>query len=129
MKNMDSNLQKRSFLFSEQLLHLAGSNYWFFSALKGAKPSQAEDAFKSEGKTKSDVVKLLEESFAYGDEVINGLTNTIANEEVTVGKNKMAKWKAILFCVDHITHHRGPIVVYLRLKGIKPPQYRCGFFG
>jgi uncharacterized damage-inducible protein DinB len=30
---------------------------------------------------------------------------------------------------DHITHHRGQIVVYLRLNGIKPPQYRSGFFG
>jgi hypothetical protein len=24
----------------------------------------------------------------------------------------------------HQTHHRGQLVVYLRLKGIKPPQYR-----
>jgi len=120
---------KEVFSFSEQLLHLAGANYWFFSTLKGIKPPKAEDAFKSEGKTKSDVAKLMEESFAYGDEVINGLTDTLANEEVTMGKNKAAKWQVILYCVDHITHHRGQIVVYLRLNGIKPPQYRSGFFG
>ncbi|MFA9454721.1 MAG: DinB family protein [Candidatus Aminicenantaceae bacterium] len=46
-----------------------------------------------------------------------------------MGKNKLAAWKLVLFCVDHITHHRGQTVVYLRLNGIKPPQYRSGFFG
>jgi uncharacterized damage-inducible protein DinB len=24
---------------------------------------------------------------------------------------------------DHVTHHRGQLIVYLNLKGIKPPEY------
>lgn len=117
------------FSFSEQLLHLAGSNYWFFSTVKGEKPPKSEDAFKPEGKTKADVIKLLEESFAYGDPVIEGLTEKSAFEEISFGRGKLALWKIIMFAVDHITHHRGQIVVYLRLNGIKPPQYRSGLFG
>jgi uncharacterized damage-inducible protein DinB len=116
------------FSYAEQTLHVIGSNFWFFSSLKGEKPPKPEDAFKSEGKSKNDIIKLLEESHAYGDEVINGLTDDIANEEITAGRTKLAKWKIILFCIDHMTHHRGQMVVYLRLNGIKPPQFRSGFY-
>lgn len=116
------------FSYTEQALHVIGSNFWFFSTLKGEKPPKPEDALKSEGKTKSDIIKLLEESHAYADEVINSLSDEIASEEITAGRIKLAKWKVILFCIDHMTHHRGQMVVYLRLNGIKPPQFRSGYY-
>jgi len=115
--------------FAEQVLHAIGGNYWFFAALKGEKPPKPEEALKPEGKTKADIVKLVEESHAYGDEFFNGLTEKIAHEEAKMGENSIAKWKLILFSFDHIAHHRGQLVVYLRLNGIKPPQYRSGYFG
>jgi uncharacterized damage-inducible protein DinB len=117
------------FSFAGQLLHLAGGNYWFFATIKGEKSPQPEDAFKPEGKTKSDVIKIVGESFAFGDGVVSGMTEDALQKEVAWGKNKLGMWKILLFCVDHITHHRGQMVVYLRLKGITPPQYRSGFFG
>jgi uncharacterized damage-inducible protein DinB len=61
--------------------------------------------------------------------VISGLTEKTATEEISMGRNKLAKWKTLLFCAEHIAHHRGQIVVYLRLNGITPPQYKSGFFG
>ncbi len=117
------------FSFAEQLLHLAGANYWFFSAIKGGQPPVSEDALKAEGKSGAEVKKLLEDSFAFGDGIVADLDDASAAVDVTMGKNKLAAWKLVLFCADHITHHRGQAVVYLRLNGIKPPQYRSGFFG
>ncbi len=117
------------FSFAEQLLHLVGTNYWVFSSILGEQSPKAQDAFNSEGKTKSDVIALLKESFAYGEDLISGLTEKTASEEISVGRNKFPKWKAILFCAEHIAHHRGQTVVYLRLNGITPPQYKSGFFG
>jgi uncharacterized damage-inducible protein DinB len=119
---------KEVFSFADQLLHVAGSNYWFFSALKGEKPPVPEEELKSEGKSKEDVLKILKDSFALGDSYVEGLTDEVANEELAVGKNKIIKWKLVLFAVDHLSHHRGQMVVYLRLNGIKPPQYRSGFW-
>jgi uncharacterized damage-inducible protein DinB len=115
------------FSFAEQLVHIAGSNYWFFSALKGEKPPLSEEALKAQGKSKDDVLKILKESFAPADAYVEGLTDTVAFEDLDVGKTKLAKWKIVLFAVDHLTHHRGQLVVYLRLNGIKPPEYRTGF--
>lgn len=117
------------FSFAEQLLHLAGGNYWFFASIKGEKPPQPEEALKSEGKTKNDIIELVKESFVFGDAVVEELTDKILHKEVAMGENKLVVWKLLLFCVDHISHHRGQMVVYLRLNGIKPPQYRSGFFG
>ncbi len=117
------------FSFAEQLLHLAGANYWFFSTIKGEKPPLPEEALKPEGKSRDDVIKLVEESLAFGGDVIEGLTDESAAAEVSMGQRKLAAWKLIMFCVDHISHHRGQMVVYLRLNGIKPPQYRSGFIG
>jgi uncharacterized damage-inducible protein DinB len=114
--------------FGEQVLHTIGGNYWFFATLKGEKPPKGEEALKPEGKSKADIIKLVEEADAYADEFFNGLNETIAHEEAKVGENTMAKWKLILFGLDHITHHRGQLVVYLRLNGIKPPQYRSGYW-
>ena len=57
------------------------------------------------------------------------MDDAAAEAEVSMGKRKLSAWKVILFCADHISHHRGQAVVYLRLNGIKPPQYRSGFFG
>nr|WP_262481137.1 DinB family protein [Algibacter pectinivorans] len=33
------------------------------------------------------------------------------------------KRQILLLLADHITHHRGQMLVYMRLKGIKPPRY------
>ncbi len=115
--------------FAGQLLHLAGANFWFFASIKGEKSPHPEAALDPEGKSKDEVVALVEESFKYGDAVVEELTDEMANKEMTMGKNKLILWKVLLFCVDHITHHRGQMVVYLRLNGIKPPEYRSGFFG
>ncbi len=117
------------FSYSEQLLHVAGANYWFFAAIKGEKPSKPEEEFKAEGKSPADVIKVVEESFAYAEGAFTELTDESAAVEVSMGRSKQAVWKIILFGAEHITHHRGQMVVYLRLNGIKPPQYRSGFFG
>jgi uncharacterized damage-inducible protein DinB len=117
------------FSFAEQLLHLAGGNFWFYASIKGEKQPYPEDAFKAEGKSKKDVSAMVEESFAYGGQVVSRITEDMANKEIAMGKNKLPVWKIFLFSVDHITHHRGQMVVYLRLNGIKPPQYRSGFYG
>ncbi|MFC2156290.1 DinB family protein [Acidobacteriota bacterium] len=117
------------FSFSEQILHLAGTNYWCFSNLKGEKNPMSEEALKAEGKSKADVIKILEESFAYGDGYVEALTEAKATGEAPMGRNKMPVWKVVLFCAEHITHHRGQTVVYLRLNGITPPRYQTGYFG
>jgi hypothetical protein len=36
---------------------------------------------------------------------------------------KRIKRQVLLLLADHITHHRGQMLVYMRLNGLKPPRY------
>jgi len=33
------------------------------------------------------------------------------------------KMQILILLADHVTHHRGQMLVYLRLNGLKPPRY------
>jgi len=41
------------------------------------------------------------------------------------GKPEFTKQEGFYFLRDHISHHRGQAIVYLRAKGQKAPQYRA----
>src|SRR5579862_7112891 len=45
--------------FAEQLLHAAGSNYFFTNPVMGQKPSVGEDPKRDQYKTKADVVAFV----------------------------------------------------------------------
>lgn len=40
-----------------------------------------------------------------------------------MGAGRMSKLQFINLLNDHQTHHRGQMMVYLRLNGIQPPEY------
>jgi hypothetical protein len=43
---------------------------------------------------------------------------------IDTGEGKMSALEAVILLIDHVEHHRGQAVVYLRFKGIKPADYR-----
>lgn len=109
--------------FGEQVAHTAGATYWFISKITG-KENPAKE-FKAEGKSKAQIIKFLKDSFDFAEKVLAGLTDKEAEEEVHMWKDlNLKKSKVFLLNRDHVTHHRGAMVIYLRLKGIKPAQYR-----
>jgi uncharacterized damage-inducible protein DinB len=108
--------------FREQLKHIAGNMVWLSSSyLGGAKttldPSKAGDS-------KKEIISMLEQSFAYANQTIGKLTEKDLNHIVDFFAGKMTKRRIMLLMTDHVTHHRGQLVVYLRLKGVEPPAYR-----
>src|ERR1700726_3534058 len=52
--------------FAEQLLHVAGANYFFINPVMGQKPPAAEDPKRDQYKTKADVVAFVKKSFGDG---------------------------------------------------------------
>ncbi|MEO1098332.1 MAG: DinB family protein [Bacteroidota bacterium] len=78
---------------------------------------------KPSRKTKEELLFYLNEGF---DEIISFLKSTTKeelSEVVDMWYGKVSK-ESILSTIDnHISHHRGQLVIYLRLLGIKPPSY------
>src|SRR5216684_1843551 len=52
--------------FAEQLLHMAGANYFFTNLAMGQKPPAEEDPKRDQYKTKADIVAFVKKSFADG---------------------------------------------------------------
>jgi len=108
--------------FAEQVLHTAGTSFWFASKVIG-EPNPAKE-FKAEGKNKAEIIEHLKKSFEYVEKAITGLSDEEAAKVIPLfGDLKLTKAQSLMTVRDHTTHHRGQMVIYLRLKGIKPPEY------
>lgn len=108
--------------FAEQMLHIAQSNVFFASSFLGGTDAPDRD-YTAEGKSKEETAELLEEAFDYCSSVLSSLTDEQLHEEVETFAGVLPMNEIVLFMRDHVTHHRGQSVVYLRLNGIVPPTY------
>jgi uncharacterized damage-inducible protein DinB len=108
--------------FAEQNVHTAGVIMFFASKIKGTEPPK--DRPKAEGMSKQDIFTLLKKAFAAGKDAIVNLSDEEAHKKVHLWGDVNLKKALVVFLMrDHTTHHRGQMIIYLRLKGKKPPQY------
>lgn len=78
---------------------------------------------KTSTKTQSDIRQCLTELF---DAVLNYLSHTTQEDlaqTADVWYGKVSKEYILLTMDNHLSHHRGQLVVYLRLMGVKTPSY------
>jgi uncharacterized damage-inducible protein DinB len=112
--------------FAEQLLHMAGANYYFTNPVMGQKPPAGEDPKRDQYKTKADVVAFVKKSFAEGAAAIKakgdkGMSDLIvdpfANQQMRVGDLAYG-------FIEHCGEHYGQLVGYYRIAGLVPPESR-----
>ncbi len=111
--------------FAEQMLHLAGGNFGFVSTAAGiANPYDKKNLEQmSEFKTKAALTKVVMESYDFAINAIKGMDPKKANEPIKLfGRFDSTRGGAFAKAFEHQTHHRGQTTIYLRLKGVKPPQ-------
>jgi uncharacterized damage-inducible protein DinB len=112
--------------FAEQMHHLAVDNYKITNAAVAGVtvPTNFKDLEKEIPlMTKLEITKAVMESYDFViatiknlDEAKLGNTVKMFNRWETTVEDGLNK------AFEHQTHHRGQTTVYLRLKGIKPPQ-------
>lgn len=108
--------------FKEQLLHIIGNVNWLTSSYLGGKKLEAD--LKKKDYTKAEVINILNTGFANATEALMNIKPEQLEESVQFFAGPMTKRQIMTLLNDHHTHHRGQIIVYLRLNGIKPPQYK-----
>jgi uncharacterized damage-inducible protein DinB len=108
--------------FAEQLLHLSANLGWLSSAYLtgGQNPVQKSDMTTF---LKDSVIRVLNSTYDYALHALEYLPTNQLKEPVTFFAGPMNKLQIINLINDHQTHHRGQLLVYLRLKNIKPPDY------
>ena len=107
--------------FREQILHITQNMYWLSSSyLKGENMSLK---IKDTGQSVSEIKTQYRETGKYTLSVLKKLEEKDLLERVNFFAGPFSRWQIIQLLHDHHTHHRGQIIVYLRLNGIKPPKY------
>jgi hypothetical protein len=112
--------------FAENLLHVAGVNYYFTNAVRGEKPPAGENPPRSQYKTKADVVAFVQKSFADGAAAIEARGDKGMNE-IIVDPYSKAETHISDYAygfIEHSGEHYGQLVVYYRLNDIIPPESR-----
>jgi len=114
--------------FGEQMIHIAASNVYRFHEITGIETPFVLDQTKLSAETdKQSVLKLLNESFDY----VIAVLPQIMPEQLKHTWH-IPSWKGrpdpegramIMNMFVHTAHHRAQCEVYLRVKGIKPPDY------
>jgi len=110
--------------YAEQLVHM-GKNILMLSknylpAIEREEPSLQVAAASA---TKEEISRFLAACFDYGTASISSISAEQLNETVPFFAGPLSRRRVIMLLNDHQAHHRGQLIVYLRLNNIKPPAY------
>jgi uncharacterized damage-inducible protein DinB len=113
--------------FGEQMLHIAVSNVYRFHEITGIPSPFAIDPSKPLAPDKANVLKVLAQSFDYVIDALPRITPEQLQHTWHIpswkGRNDPDGRAMIMNMFVHTAHHQAQCDVYLRAKGIKPPDY------
>jgi uncharacterized damage-inducible protein DinB len=120
-ENYDFKPTEREMTFGKQLLHIKANIDWLSSTYFSDAPKKEKE---TEAKlTKAQIIAELEKSFSQAYQLISKTSATTLNDKVDFFAGPKTKFQILNLLQDHVTHHRGQILVYLNLNGVKPPKY------
>ncbi len=108
--------------FEEQLMHISKNICWLSSKLLNGGIAPHTD-FGIAGKSRKEVIKIINDCLAFGQNTIDNFDESKLDELVEFNTGQKTKRQILNLIHDHHTHHRGQLLVYLRLKGKTPPVY------
>lgn len=110
--------------FAEQMLHMAQGTIGLSANGTGkeriypGKNLEKSDEYKN----KAALTKVVMESYDFAIEGIKNMDVSKWDEIVKRGNFEVTKLGWIMKAFEHQTHHRGQCTIYLRLKGVTPPN-------
>ncbi len=107
--------------FREQLLHIAQNMQWLSTSYLFQDKNKIEKG--ESAKDKALVIKVLSDAYDMGLAAHKSISTNQLDEMVDFFAGPMTRRQMLILMHDHQSHHLGQIIVYLRLKGIKPPDY------
>ena len=112
--------------FAENLMHIGFAIDWHSQSLIGGREPrdyQTDTIFKTGNKSKREMIATIDKTFDETIKLIKQFDTTQFDDELDyLGLNR-TKRQIFLLLADHVTHHRGQMLVYMRLNGLVPPRY------
>ena len=111
--------------FAAQLIHAAGSMYFFTDVVNGKKPRYSDDPKRDELKTKAQIVAFVKKCIEDGGATIKAKGDKGMMEVIDAGNGQMAPVYDLAYgLIEHSGEHYGQLVVYYRVAGLVPPESR-----
>jgi uncharacterized damage-inducible protein DinB len=107
--------------FGEQMNHIAAADSFYCSAAAGTKgPIKGKPADNS----KSGAIKNLTAAYDYCIDSVKESSDASLQKSISTKSGTTTPFELFWGGFTHAAHHRGQAEVYLRLKGITPPEYK-----
>ncbi|MEM5566817.1 DinB family protein [Psychroserpens sp. AS72] len=115
-----------SLSFAENLMHIGFAVDWHSQSLLGGRESRVwktDTIYKVANKSKKEMIATINKTFDEAKTLIKQFDPKQFDDELDYFGLNRSKRQIFLLLADHITHHRGQMLVYMRLNGLVPPRY------
>lgn len=112
---------EREMTFGKQLLHIKANMNWLSSTYFTDSPKKEKEL--DEKLSKAEIIAELEKSFDTVYQIISKTDSKKLNNKIGFFAGPKTRYQILNLLQDHVTHHRGQILVYLNLNGVQPPKY------
>jgi uncharacterized damage-inducible protein DinB len=108
--------------FGGMLMHMAENLLYISTEFVSTDRAKAMGAMPADS-SKANIIKTLSLAYDAAIATVVALPKENLADSVAFFAGKFTKMQMIHILSDHQSHHRGQLVVYLRLNGILPPRY------
>lgn len=112
---------ERQMSFKEQLIHVKGNMDWLSTTYFTTSEFKRETSTLPS--TKAETIAILSEAFDNTKILIENTTLENLKETVSFFAGDKSKLQMLNLLQDHVSHHRGQLIVYLNLNEIEPPGF------
>lgn len=122
----DFKAAPESLSFAENLMHIGFAIDWHTQSLLGGKEArvwQTDTIYKTANKSKAEMIGTINKTFDESIALIQKFPVTEMEDTLNYFGLNRSKRQIFLLLTDHVTHHRGQMLVSMRLNGLTPPRY------
>ncbi|MEH6679675.1 MAG: DinB family protein [Sediminicola sp.] len=119
VEKYDYKPTEREMSFKEQLQHIQQNMEWLGNSYFNKK----EGTIVIDRNVKEQTITNLTEAFDLVSEAVKAFPPQELNTPVEFFAGEKTKLQMLNLLQDHVTHHRGQLIVYLNLNNVEPPKY------
>ena len=112
---------ERQMSFKEQLVHIKGNMDWLSNSYFTENGFERTKAPLPE--SKEITIQFITDAFNSTKKIIENTPESDLKNTVTFFAGPKSKIQILNLLQDHVTHHRGQLIVYLNLNEIEPPSF------
>lgn len=122
-RHFDFRPVQEEMTFGEQALHMVANIYSLTNRYIQEDSLYKKPDTHSSVMDKQEVLNWINKAFDDASAVVANVDPRDLDTLTDFFDGPISKRRVIMLLNDHQSHHRGQMVVYLRLKGIVPPKY------